>query len=134
MYNSPEYRAWTGMIQRCTNPNASGYPNWGGRGIAVSPEWVGSFDAFLAHVGERPSRDYSLDRIDVDGHYEPGNVRWADSATQHANTRMAQRDACVHGHQFTDANTSYRGTTRLCRACQRERQRRYVNRQRLVAA
>lgn len=72
----PIYKVWVSMIARCHNPNNSGYKNYGARGIRVCDRWRESFGNFIADVGERPGR-VELDRIDVDGHYEPGNVRWA---------------------------------------------------------
>ena len=85
--NSPEHRSWMGMIQRCTNPKDAAYDRYGGRGINVHPEWKSSFTAFLDHVGRRPTRAHSLDRIDNDRGYEPGNVRWATAAEQNRNQR-----------------------------------------------
>lgn len=79
---TPEHRSWSGMIQRCTNPNMDSWPDYGGRGIAVCERWRNSFEAFLADVGERPSPAHSLDRIDPNGNYEPGNCRWATRAQQ----------------------------------------------------
>jgi hypothetical protein len=86
---SPEYSSWRGMMQRCHNPNATGYERYGGRGIVVCDAWRHSFERFLRDVGARPSREHTLDRIDVNGNYEPGNVRWATSAEQMANKRTA---------------------------------------------
>lgn len=83
---SPEYRVWASMVQRCTNPARRGYDRYGGRGIRVCVAWVASFEAFLRDVGPRPSLKHTLDRIDNDGHYEPGNVRWATSKEQRDNT------------------------------------------------
>lgn len=78
----PEYEIWQAMIGRCSRPASSGYRNYGGRGIAVCERWRDSFEAFLADVGRRPSPLHSIDRIDNDGNYEPGNVRWATREQQ----------------------------------------------------
>jgi hypothetical protein len=85
---SRAYAAWADMISRCTNPRIARYPSYGGRGITVCPRWHVSFEAFLADVGEPPSPAHSLDRIDNDGNYEPGNVRWATRTEQMRNTRQ----------------------------------------------
>lgn len=84
---SVEYRAWQSMKRRCGNPRDSGFAHYGGRGIAVCERWRDDFLAFLADVGRRPSPDHSLDRIDVNGNYEPGNVRWATRVVQMRNRR-----------------------------------------------
>lgn len=77
MTYSVEYRAWKHAKERCFNPKARGYARYGGRGITMCPEWVHDFAAFFVHIGPRPAKGLLLDRIDNDGHYEPGNVRWA---------------------------------------------------------
>lgn len=84
---SPTWAAWRSMIGRCTYPSQSNYPRYGGRGIRVCDAWRASFEAFLADVGERPGPEYSLGRIDNDGNYEPGNVRWETAAQQAGNKR-----------------------------------------------
>lgn len=84
------YDNWNMMKQRCLNPNIKSYSRYGGRGITVYPEWVDDFQNFyeyvskLEHFGEK---GYSLDRIDNDGDYCVGNVRWADQKTQGRNRR-----------------------------------------------
>jgi hypothetical protein len=90
---TPEYRAWCHAKERCGNPNVRNYHDYGGRGIRMCAEWQASFDAFIEHVGLKPSRQHSLDRIDNDGDYEPGNVRWATRSEQVRNRRSAQRVA-----------------------------------------
>ena len=85
--HSAEYRAWLNMIDRCYRPGASSFQYYGSRGIRVCDEWRNSYEAFLAHVGRKPSPSHSLDRIDVNGNYEAGNVRWANAKEQRANQR-----------------------------------------------
>ena len=82
---SPVYRIYIAMRARCTNPNHSSYADYGGRGIRVHPDFA-TFEGFYAHVGDRPP-GMTLDRIDHEGDYEPGNVRWATRQIQSRNTR-----------------------------------------------
>lgn len=84
----PAYQVWNQMKFRCLNPNATGYKNYGGRGIAVCAEWRASFDVFLRDMGPRPSKQHTLDRVDVNKGYEPGNCRWATQKIQCRNTRV----------------------------------------------
>lgn len=86
---SKGYRAWTKMINRCTNPNSKDYPEWGGRGITISEEWRHSFENFIRDMGERPS-GFLLDRIDVNGNYCKENCRWADPSLSRFNTRKSK--------------------------------------------
>lgn len=81
------YRSWTAMKWRCLNPNNPYYSYYGGRGITVCERWRESFEDFLQDMRERPP-GHSLDRIDNDGNYEPGNCRWVLPAMQTENRRV----------------------------------------------
>jgi hypothetical protein len=86
-----EYFAWNDMKKRCLNPRHPKYPCYGGRGISICALWRNSFPAFLNDVGPCPDKRLSIDRINNDGNYEPGNVRWATSEQQHASQRHKPR-------------------------------------------
>jgi hypothetical protein len=90
LQRSPEYGSWLAMKGRCLNPNATGYAQYGGRGITICEAWRHSFEVFLAQMGPRPDGT-SLDRIDPDGNYDPGNCRWA-TAKQQANNRRCSSE------------------------------------------
>jgi hypothetical protein len=93
------YEVWHAMKQRCLNPKNRAWVNYGGRGIAVCPAWVASFETFLADMGERPA-GYSLERIDNNKGYSPDNCVWA-SAREQANNRRSNALFEVGGVQMT---------------------------------
>ena len=105
----PLVGTWMGVISRTTNPHADNYPDYGGRGVTIYPDWLGRqrpygrdgfyrFEAWiLANLGPRPAGT-TLNRVDNDGNYEPGNLKWSGWDEQNTNTRpvlavLAERDA-----------------------------------------
>lgn len=93
MGNTPEYRAYNKALERCYKPEYKNYATYGGRGVSVADVFrVGDgkqcgYLCFLQHVGRRPTSKHSLDRIDVNGDYAPGNLRWATAKEQNRNKR-----------------------------------------------
>lgn len=103
MTKSPEFKARNQIIQRCTNPSATGYENYGGRGITVCERWASSFQAFFDDLGPRPSPGFSVERLNCNGNYEPENCVWADRQAQALNTRASRT--------WTVSGVSYPSTT-----------------------
>ncbi len=93
MRYTAEYTTWRGMKTRCYNPNATGYEDYGGRGITVAAEWLDSFETFYKDMGSKPDSSYSIDRIDNNKGYSKDNCRWASKATQTYNRRNSKRRA-----------------------------------------
>lgn len=96
-FGTPTHTAWRKMLERCTKAYCPDFPRYGGRGITVCERWQ-DFRNFLQDMGERP-HGLTLDRIDVNGNYEPANCRWADRTTQSRN----RRDNVLLTHQGVTA-------------------------------
>lgn len=89
------YKCWDNMKSRCLNPLATGYENWGGRGIKIYEPWIHSFDLFYSYVSNLDhfaEEGRSLDRINNNGNYEPGNLRWATRKEQTNNRRVSRKE------------------------------------------
>jgi len=121
------YESWMSMRRRCQDPSHKSWKHYGGRGIAVCPEWE-KYEQFRDDMGSRP-KGKTLDRIDNEKGYAPANCRWA-TPTEQANNRRNNQDPefCVNGHRWGDvgfrvARPSGRKGYRVCRECQREAQR-----------
>lgn len=97
------YKSWISAKQRCTNKNDSHFRLYGERGISMCKEWLDSYDNFRKDMGERPSKKHTLDRIDVNGDYEPSNCRWA-TAKEQGNNRRNNRFINVGENKMTIAN------------------------------
>lgn len=101
------YVSYHSMLQRCTNPKASRYARYGGRGIKVCDRWLESFENFLADMGDRPD-GLTLERIDNEKGYEPGNCKWATHEEQSANTSKCR--------SITVGKVEYPSIAAACRA------------------
>ena len=124
MTDHPLYDTWCSMVHRCTNPKMRNYCHYGGRGIRVHEPWLSDPTQFIGwiekNLGPRPA-GMSLDRINNDGNYVPGNLRWADAKTQANNQRKgkckmtdyAQLMAIVDELHYTDDPQAHRRLERL---------------------
>lgn len=87
----PEYRSWVMMKNRCRRTKGASYEAYMKRGIKVCAEWEESFQAFFEHVGPKPTPSHTLDRVNNDLGYQPGNVRWATMKEQASNRRWPRK-------------------------------------------
>lgn len=100
----PEYKAWSHIKGRTLNPNNAAYSDYGGRGITVCDEWKQSFPQFLKDMGPRPSKNHSVERINNNGNYEPGNCKWGTRKEQAANRRSSR---LIHADGRTQTLTEW---------------------------
>ena len=142
--NTPEYRTWYGMKQRCYNPKHCKFQRYGGRGIIIHERWLGDegFKNFLSDMGSRPSAVHSIDRFpNKDGNYEPGNCRWAtpkqqaENRTRESFNGQAHKLSCPSGHPYSGSNLRLtKNGGRKCKTCEMLRARKSRQRQKAGAA
>lgn len=138
-YRSPEYDAWRSTKRRCAPGNWRASRYYAERGIKVCERWAQSFEAFLTDMGRRPGPGFSLDRIDNDADYEPGNVRWATWSEQMKNRRAYTLPAqsqpqthCKKGHPMDGENLKiYSSGLRRCLTCRQASQKNRDDKRRL---
>ena len=93
MSKTTEYKSWRHMKERCLNKNDISYSIYGGRGITVCSEWIGSFETFLKDMGKKPSKKHQIDRIDNNGNYFKENCRWVLPCENSQNRRSTKLKA-----------------------------------------
>ena len=120
------YSTWGSMIQRCTNPKRDSWHLYGGRGIKVCDRWK-SFENFAKDMGPRP-HGTSIDRINPDGDYEPGNCRWATAREQSETKRKKLVKICVNCGDSTECDGKFRSWHGECHACHEYRRRNKISR------
>lgn len=116
-----EYLAWYDMMRRCYKPDRPDYKYYGARGISVCERWH-LFENFYADMGK--SNGLTLDRIDVNGNYEPSNCKWSTMSEQQKNRRSWIGDYCKYGHPYSINSQG----AKACKACNREAVKRYQER------
>lgn len=120
--NKKEYAAWNGMKTRCYNKNRHSFHYYGGRGIVVSDEFKNSFETFLNYIGKAPSPNHSIDRINNDGNYERGNIRWATKKEQMNNKRHTKKgDADIAPGVLNLTITNSKAIELICLISEKER-------------
>lgn len=105
-HGSTEYKTWRTMIDRCTNENVLQYKYYGARGIKICERWF-DFANFIEDMGKKPDMSYSIDRIDVNGNYEPSNCKWATKTEQAINQRMKKNNKSGHTGVFKYNSTKW---------------------------
>lgn len=100
MCKTPEYKIWKDMKKRCNNTKSAAYKNYGGRGIKVCNSWENDFMAFYNHIGQRPTPEHTIERINNNMGYFPNNIKWATIKEQNNNSRNNHR-IIINGWNLT---------------------------------
>lgn len=104
-----EYTCWKTIKNRCYNKNNGYYSDYGGRGIKVCERWLHSYKNFLEDMGKKPTPNHSIDRIDVNGNYDPANCRWSTPEVQSRNKRISKRNKTgIPGVSWRNESNKYR--------------------------
>jgi len=102
-----EHSAWKNMHTRCYNPVNHSYPNYGGRGISMCDRWL-KFENFYSDMGDRPNENYTVERMNNDGNYEPANCKWATRQEQSINQRMQKNNTSgFRGVHYRKVNSKW---------------------------
>lgn len=101
------YSRWKAIKRRTMKPSATGYKNYGGRGIFLCEEWINSFNKFYEYIGDPPDPKHTIERIDNSKGYEIGNIRWATYQEQQRNKRLLRKNKNGFVGVFKTKNTFY---------------------------